>query len=207
MLHVLGVYGSKSEIIHFLRSTDAIDDRMYVRDSLFSICLFTHHLVTSATYMLTSPSHQTTGSSGLRSGLYLLLPEINNTEAINARRAFAIYWPEETTWDDHAISAVRKNRVAFMRYLTKLADQLVALISPEHAEKLVWNDGEPVGENASSLAERNVLQNADTMVVSRRLFKFEVVVKKDQDEVASISPGFVVSLNYHATTPCTDNAA
>ena len=28
---------------------------------------------------------------------------------------FVIYWPEDTTWDDDAVSAVRKNRVTFIR--------------------------------------------------------------------------------------------
>ena len=45
----------------------------------------------------------------LRSGLYLLGPHSNSI-------LYAIYWPEDTTWDDDAISSVQRNRVTFMRY-------------------------------------------------------------------------------------------
>ncbi|KAI6101022.1 hypothetical protein EDD16DRAFT_1716799 [Pisolithus croceorrhizus] len=40
-----------------------------------------------------------------------------------------------------APSQVRRNRVTFMRYLIKMCDQVVALISSAHAQTIVWNEG------------------------------------------------------------------
>ena len=33
----------------------------------------------------------------------------------NAEQIFVIYWPEESTWDDSALSQVCRNRMTFMR--------------------------------------------------------------------------------------------
>jgi hypothetical protein len=44
----------------------------------------------------------------LRSGLYILR---------DAEQIFVIYWPEPSTWNDDAVSSVRRNRVTFMRYI------------------------------------------------------------------------------------------
>ena len=46
----------------------------------------------------------------LRSGLYLLRPPEDSHGVV-----YVIYWPEETTWDDDAISSVRRNRYTFIR--------------------------------------------------------------------------------------------
>ena len=48
----------------------------------------------------------------LRSGLYVVRSFISTTE----EQAYVLYWPEDTTWDDEAISTVKRNRVTFMRY-------------------------------------------------------------------------------------------
>ena len=47
-------------------------------------------------------------SQTLRSGLYLMRGTAQEI-------TYAIYWPQDTTWDDDAISAVARNRVTFMR--------------------------------------------------------------------------------------------
>ncbi|KAF8837464.1 hypothetical protein BDN67DRAFT_983236 [Paxillus ammoniavirescens] len=73
----------------------------------------------------------------LRSGLYIIrtIEQSGNTKQI-----FLFYWPQPGTWDDSAAPSVRRNRVTFMRYLTKMCDQVVALISSEHAQTIVWNE-------------------------------------------------------------------
>jgi len=49
----------------------------------------------------------------LRSGLYVVRSFVSTAE----ERAYVLYWPEDTTWDDQAISTgVQRNRVMFMRY-------------------------------------------------------------------------------------------
>lgn len=49
------------------------------------------------------------GTPVLRSGLYFLRSQIDLV-------IYVIYWPQDTTWDDCAISSVARNRVTFMRY-------------------------------------------------------------------------------------------
>lgn len=46
---------------------------------------------------------------GLRSGLYFV------RSLAEPGAVFVVYWPEETTWNDTAISSVRRNRITFMR--------------------------------------------------------------------------------------------
>ena len=57
---------------------------------------------------------QAAGSSGLvlRSGLYIVRSFVSTSD----EQAYVVYWPEDTTWDDHAASSVQRNRVTFMRY-------------------------------------------------------------------------------------------
>ncbi|KAI6101018.1 hypothetical protein EDD16DRAFT_1495813, partial [Pisolithus croceorrhizus] len=114
----VGVYGSKEEIVRFLAELRVVDDAL-------------------AAWLLTDPSTAGPMTPTLRSGLYLLRPTepFGQTEQI-----FVIYWPQENTWDDSAPPQVCWNRVTFMRYLTKMCDQVAALISSTHAKTIVWSD-------------------------------------------------------------------
>ena len=49
----------------------------------------------------------------LRSGIYFVQPPSPSSDS---SQVFVIYWPEETTWDDDAVSSVKQSRVTFMRY-------------------------------------------------------------------------------------------
>ena len=68
-------------------------------------------------------------------------------------------------------------------YLTKLADQVVALISDEHADKLVWKESISADADASSDEEE-----------SDRLFTFQVSKTVAQEESVMARPGFHVGL-------------
>lgn len=68
------------------------------------------------------------------------------------------------------------------RYLTKICDQVVALLSPEQSKSIVWND-EP--SNAEVV-------NMDVADESDRLFTFEVAETNEQEENAVARPGFQV---------------
>ena len=48
----------------------------------------------------------------LSSGLYIVRASM---EVPADERQYVIYWPEDSTWEDSAISSVSKNRVTFMR--------------------------------------------------------------------------------------------
>ena len=59
----------------------------------------------------------------LRSGLYIVRSSVSTSE----EQTYVVYWPEDTTWDDHAASSVQRNRVTFMRY-SQLSHRFLSLI-------------------------------------------------------------------------------
>jgi acetyl-CoA carboxylase alpha subunit len=71
----------------------------------------------------------------------------------------------------------------YSRYLTKICDQVVALLSPEHSASLVWKDEDSDTEDAD-------VETGD----SDRLFTFEVAETNEQEENAVARPGFQVPL-------------
>ena len=79
------------------------------------------------------------------------------------------------------------------RYLTKLCDQLVCLLSAEHSQAIVWGDG------VDDLADASLdLENDD----SDRLFNFEVAKTHEQEENVIARQGFQVQyLITHAYPP------
>jgi hypothetical protein len=64
----------------------------------------------------------------------------------------------------------------------KMCDQVIALISPKHADKIVWS-GEETG-----------LKDANDDDESDRLFNFEVAKTNEQEETVTTRPGFQVCL-------------
>ena len=110
LLKPIGIYGSKEEIVRFLREIHVVDDNAYVK--LFGI-LF-GPILDSVRKLLTPQSgYPEKGAEPiLRSGLYVVRSFVSTAK----EQAYVLYWPEDTTWDDQAISSVRRNRVMFMRY-------------------------------------------------------------------------------------------
>ncbi|KAJ7656315.1 hypothetical protein DFH06DRAFT_1091207 [Mycena polygramma] len=153
----LGLYGSKTEIVSFLSSRSVISDE---------------------TARALNHSSDNKPTPHLRSGLYVL--RAPNAEPAQSEEIFVIYWPEPSTWNDDAVSSVRRNRATFMRYLTKIADQIACLISPEHARAIVWNDE---AEDFPMEIDEGV----------DRLFTFEVAKTNEQDEDVSVRPGFTMN--------------
>ncbi|KAF9228234.1 hypothetical protein BS17DRAFT_850512 [Gyrodon lividus] len=154
-----GIYGSKEEIVRFLLSFGVVDDAM-------------------AAKLVDSTADSSIAKPTLRSSLYIT--RVSQTSD-GIEKIFVIYWPEETTWDDDASPPVCRNRVAFMRYLTKICDQVIALVSEEHAKSIVWSD--PVND------DNNTEDNEDD---TDRLFTFEVAKTNEQEEGVSVRPGFKV---------------
>jgi hypothetical protein len=68
--------------------------------------------------------------------------------------------------------------VRWGRYLTKMCDQVVALLSADHSASIVWNDE----DETSSAGD------------SERLFTFEVAETIEQEDTAVLRPGFQVPL-------------
>jgi hypothetical protein len=158
MIKPLGIYGSKVEIVRFLRSLNAVNEDI--------------------ARLLLAPTENGGSRPALLSGLYVLVAgQVDPTR----ERHYVIYWPEDSAWDDSAASSVCRNRVTFMRYLTKMCDQVVALLSPEHSASIVW------GDEGSDTDSMDVDTDDDD-----RLFTYEVAKRNEQEESALSRPGFQV---------------
>ena len=70
-------------------------------------------------------------------------------------------------------------------YLMKICDQVVALLSPEHAASIVWGDEDDDTESID-------IDAGD----EDRLFTYEVAKRNEQEESAVSRPGFLVSLSH-----------
>ncbi|KAH9029425.1 hypothetical protein EDB85DRAFT_1867188 [Lactarius pseudohatsudake] len=163
LLKPIGVYGSREEIVRFLREMGAVDVEMARR-----------LLVPQRTYTARGADPL------LRSGLYIIRTFTSTEE----EQTYVLYWPEDTTWDDNAVSTVQRNRVTFMRYLTKLCDQLVCLLSTEHSQAIVWGDEVDDMDDASLDSE-----NDD----SDRLYDFMVAKTNEQEENVIARQGFTMN--------------
>ena len=82
----------------------------------------------------------------------------------------------------HFASYIVRILIFSLRYLTKITDQIVALISDAHIAEIQWSD--------QSL---DVPLNVDDNEIDR-LFSFEVEKTNEQEEQASIRAGFTVNL-------------
>ncbi|KAG1723067.1 hypothetical protein EDD22DRAFT_790202, partial [Suillus occidentalis] len=162
----IGIYGSKEEIVRLLLSLGVVDDHV-------------------AAQLVANSSESSVIKPSLRSGLYIVR---TNCEATSDEQLFIVYWPEDATWDDSAPSSVKRTRVTFMRYLTTICDQVMALISPEHARSVVWSEQE--GEGTMEMDE-----NQDE---NDRMFKFEVRKTNEQEEGIKPRPGFKTTSSYIA---------
>jgi len=150
------------------------------------------------------PQAMAQGRAFLRSGLYILAGDPASTSA-HGRRTYVIFWPEDATWSNNASSSTKKNRVAFMRYLTKLADQLLVFVSPEHANSIVWKTAPAVKDDASTFEGEDDEDMDDDPFSSDRIFDFAVEKTAEQDEDVLMRPGFEVRswlYNLAASDPC-----
>lgn len=118
MIKPLGIYGSKVEIVRFLRSLSAVDESMCV--GFPSFCQVVEQ--TFSARSLLAPNENDGSRPALLSGLYVLVGQVDSTQ----ERHYVIYWPEDSTWDDSAPSTVCQNRVTFMRWVV----QIIALSWP-----------------------------------------------------------------------------
>jgi hypothetical protein len=74
------------------------------------------------------------------------------------------------------------------RYLTKICDQVVALLCSDHSASLVWDNKDGDSEIGSADIYAGELE---------RLFTFEVAETVEQDDGAVSRPGFQVTLTFY----------
>ncbi|KAI0698512.1 hypothetical protein C8T65DRAFT_697822 [Cerioporus squamosus] len=150
----LGLYGSKSSIVEFLRKKCGLDEQL------------------TAALLLPSDDVGTAARASLRSGLYIL--KLGDGDPM-----YVIYWPEDNTWEDNCAQSTHTSRVAFMRYLTKLCDQVACLMSADHANTIVWRQPDETADDDDLEVDE-----------SDRMFTFEVLKTKEQEENVSAKMGF-----------------
>ena len=97
-----------------LLEVGAIEPHLFVISSLQGMTFVRRSQPCSVDALLASKGNS--GTPNLRSGIYFVQPQ---SPLGDDPRIFVIYWPEETTWDDNAVSSVKRNRVTFMRYRRK----------------------------------------------------------------------------------------
>ena len=73
------------------------------------------------------------------------------------------------------------------RYLTKICDQVIALLSPKYSASIVWDNGDIDSDTESVDIDTD---NTD------RLFTFEVSKRNEQEENAVSRPGFQVPIPF-----------
>lgn len=164
----IGIYGSKSAIVEFLVNLQVVDRALAKR-------------------LNTPIDRYGQLSPYLRSGIYLLIgPEPSISQVPSSPIIYIIYWPEDETWDDNARSSVQKNRVTFMRFLTKLAPDMRPLISEEHSSALVWKyDLEGADQETQEESSSDEDSDEDDRIVA-----FEVAKRSNEEEGAQLYPGF-----------------
>ncbi|KAF8321130.1 hypothetical protein DL93DRAFT_2224184 [Clavulina sp. PMI_390] len=158
-LQPVGLYGSAPQIVDFLEQSGAIDEEVKA-------------------LLLAPPDEMGRPQPTLKTGLYFLMSSADSEQT--HRPGYVLYWPEENTWDDNAMSTVRRNRVTFMRYLKKLVDQVVCLMSDEHSAAIVWDE-----EKEADAATDKVQSPTHS-----RLYTFQVQKTKEQEENVKIHEGF-----------------
>ncbi|KAF8270132.1 hypothetical protein EI94DRAFT_1572312 [Lactarius quietus] len=176
LLKPIGVYGSKEEIVRFLREMGSVDVEM-------------------CELLVLDRDYTARGEEPiLRSGLYIMRTFTSAAE----EQTYVLYWPEDTTWDDNAVSMAQRNRVTFMsRYLTKICDQLICLLSSKNSQAIVWGDEVQVDDQDDTSID---LENID----SDRLFDFMVEKKSEQEENVTARQGFMMNssrLSRQVSTP------
>ena len=84
-------------------------------------------------------------------------------------------------------SDMTENQRVSHRYLTKTCDQIVSLISSEHAGSILWSDE----DNEDGDMDEHEYDESD------RMFTFEVAQTNEQEESVSVHKGFKVSLSWY----------
>lgn len=186
----IGIYGSKSAIVEFLVNLQVVDRALSVIHVAQTPLADASFALSRAKRLNTPIDRYGQLSPYLRSGIYLLIgPEPSISQVPSSPIIYIIYWPEDETWDDNARSSVQKNRVTFMRFLTKLAPDMRPLISEEHSSALVWKyDLEGADQETQEESSSDEDSDEDDRIVA-----FEVAKRSNEEEGAQLYPGFKVS--------------
>ncbi|CAB4409762.1 unnamed protein product [Rhizophagus irregularis] len=155
-LRLIGCYGNHNSIAKFLLNKNIIDYQLYEK--------------------LIHSSQQTYNIQGidnkprLRPGIYLLM--------VNSELGLVIHWPEYGCYEDNASSQRKKNMINLHRYLTKLTDYQICLMSEQDLNSFDWKRD-----------EEEILKDNDGVC-----YEFEVQKSQEEREDFEIFNGFNVIL-------------
>ena len=83
------------------------------------------------------------------------------------------------------------------RYLSKLCDQLVCLLSSEHSIAIAWGDDDDGADTEGDDDDSDGTSTDSEKDESNRFYHFEVAKTKDQEENVVVREGFMVRRQYN----------
>ena len=196
----VGIYGSLGKLIELLATTGCTDSTTYVSRITYTYCQSLMVYCRSRT-TLDHPIKE--GPSTFRTGLYIV-----DARNVENDLFYVIYWPEKNTWERDVSPSVSRNRVTFLRfafhncprywpskskprYLTKLCDQVICLISDEDQAQLYWDSIDIAGLDGEA--------RQGNKPASKRAYRFQVQHINHQQESAKVQDGFTVGFLHLAS--------
>ncbi|GBC07438.1 hypothetical protein RclHR1_07470003 [Rhizophagus clarus] len=154
----------------------------YGNHTLIAKLILSKKIINKEIYDLLINSQSSTDKSFLRPGLYLLL--------VNSELGLIVHWPEIGCYEENAPSQRKKNMANLHRYLTKLTDHQLCLMSDKDLESFDWNM-----DNSDDDSD----DDDDTC------YEFEVKKSQEEQEDFNIYPGFEVKLSDKIKTEINNN--
>ncbi|CAI2161360.1 13694_t:CDS:10 [Funneliformis geosporum] len=152
---LIGCYGNHTLIAKLLLDQGIINQQM-------------HDCLTDSQSSVNKPS--------LRPGIYLIV--------VNADLGLVIHWPEVECYEENGSSQRKKNMTNLHRYLTKLTDHQLCLMSDKDLQSFDWkldkSDDDSDDDEAS--------------------YEYEVKKSQEEQENFKIYPGFKVNLSNNTKT-------
>ncbi|GBC07437.1 hypothetical protein RclHR1_07470002 [Rhizophagus clarus] len=161
---LIGCYGNHTLIAKLLLNKNIINQQIY--DLLLD----------------SQSSANNANQSSLRPGIYLL--------AVNPDLGLVIHWPETGCYEENASPQRKKNMTNLHRYLTKLTDNQLCLMSDKDLESFDWH-----------LDDSDVDSDED----DGASYEFEVKKSQEEQEDFKIHPGFKVNLSNNVRTEINNN--
>ncbi|CAI2161944.1 15836_t:CDS:10 [Funneliformis geosporum] len=161
-------------------SNGLVDKIIISKDSLKKLCndMVPHDLLIASQFSVNA------NKPSLRPGIYLIV--------VNADLGLVIHWPEVECYEENASSQRKKNMTNLHRYLTKLTDHQLCLLSDKDLECFDWKlDNSDIDSDEEDDESR---------------FEFEVKKSQEEQEDFRIYPGFKVNLSEKIKDEINNNA-
>ncbi|CAG8627351.1 10440_t:CDS:2, partial [Ambispora gerdemannii] len=171
-IRLVGCYGRNEMIAKFLLNKAIIDQAKY------------ELLIASAS------SNNTYGTNTtLRPGIYLLkLPSVKANTSPFENQFLVIHWSEDGCYEDLASSHRKKNLSNMHRYLTKLTEHQICIMSETDLDSIDWQASGTDDEDHSE-EEDDYMHDANDIC-----YDFEVKKSQEQKENFELYSGFEVHI-------------